>query len=251
MSKLKGLVFHLDADKKTDGIELKLKSVWGEYLAYNIYNLPEGIDYSEFYESLSESLGEVLECRPVNDESKEISKSRDIKPDPSLYHFYASNTRQPLHTDYAYYEESKAPEWLMLYCIQPSEFGGKTHILTVDSLKKIMTKYNPELLNRIEVEVNWRNVNLDEGGLHKKSLLNGDLINWNYWQIKPENNSNDIIDIAKEFHEFLENKIVSGEIYDFSKSWKKGDCIIFNDKRVLHGRSAFLGDRWIRSQAIY
>ena len=58
--------------------------------------------------------------------------------------------------------------------------------------------------------------------------------------------------VRDEFFNFLENRIVGGGIYDFSKQWKKGDCLIFNDRLNLHGRDAFLGnERWLKDHAFY
>ena len=46
------------------------------------------------YENIAESLiGKIRLCHPVNDKSTKFSKSRDIKPNPRLYH-YTANTRQ-------------------------------------------------------------------------------------------------------------------------------------------------------------
>lgn len=250
-TELNNSIFHLDAEKNIEILKRKIKLVWNKYVAYNIYNLPINIDYVSLYEDIAESLGNVKTCHPVNNKSTKFSKSRDIKPDPNLYHYFASQTRQPLHSDYAYYEETSAPEWLMLYCLENSEYGGKTHILTVKTLREILKKYNPELLESLNIDVNWKYNGIDGDKEHFKPLLNGNKINWNYWQIKEDLNSRKVLDVKEKFHKFLEEIIVAGEIYDLSKVWKPGDCIIFNDKRVLHGRSAFLGNRWLKDHAIY
>jgi alpha-ketoglutarate-dependent taurine dioxygenase len=167
-----------------------------------------------------------------------------------MYQYFCCSTRQTMHSDYAYYEAAESPEWLMLYCLKPSEYGGETHILTVDSLREILGKYNSELLEKIQIGINWKYTGIDGDKVHSKPLLSGGLINWNYWQIKSELNTKEVMDVVEEFHDFLENIIVAGGIYDFSKVWKPGDCLIFNDKKALHGRSAFLGDRWLKDQAI-
>lgn len=109
----------------------------GKHGVYHIFNLPSQ-DYITLYEDLAESLGNVRVCHSANDKKTEFSKSRDIKPNPDLYHYYASTTRQPLHTDYAYYESSEAPDWLMLYCLKPSKLGGKTHLLSINTLSSIL-----------------------------------------------------------------------------------------------------------------
>ena len=59
------------------------------------------------------------------------------------------------------------------------------------------------------------------------------------------------MEIREEFFKFLEQMIVAGSIYDFSKIWKRGDVMIFNDKKILHGRDSFLGDRWLKDHAVF
>ena len=236
--------------KSQNEINIELDRVWGDYMAYHIYNVPDA-NYENLYENLAEHLGKIRVCHAANNKSTKFSKSRDIRPDPKLYHYFASNTRQPLHTDYAYYDSSESPDWLMLYCLKPSELGGKTHLLTTKTLSNILKKYNPELLDKIKIDVTWQYTGNDGDKIHKKPLFDGKFINWNYWQIKEEFNDAKTMKIRQEFFDFLENFIVAGNIYDFSKSWNTGDCIIFSDHLALHGRDAFLGDRWLKDHAFY
>ena len=212
--------------------------------------MPE-LHYVEFYEKLAKSIGNIRNCRAVNDKKSNYSLSRDIKPNPDLNHYFASNTRQPLHTDYAYYEKSKSPEWLLLYCLKNSKYGGKTNILSSKKLLTILKCYKPELINKLDIDINWlyRGPNGDK--IHKKPILHDTFINWNYWQIKSKYNDSSTMHVVNEFFEFLEDIIVSGNIYDFSKKWSIGDCLIFNDRINLHGRDAFVGDRWLKDHAIY
>jgi hypothetical protein len=233
-----------------DLIFKKLENEWGTYSAYHIFNMPKH-DYRITYENLAERLGIVRTCHPVNDKSTKFSNSRDIKYDPDVPHFFASNTRQPLHTDYAYYEKSEAPDWLMIYCVKPSEYGGVTDLLSLSTLKEVLKKYNPKLLKDIKIEVVWKYNGEDGDKIHIKPILDNDEINWNYWQIKKELNNDFTMQTTEEFFRFLEDIIVQGRIFDFSKKWKSGDCIIFKDTAFLHGRSSFLGDRWLKDHAFY
>ena len=180
--------------KSDKSVSERVREVWGEYGAYHIFNVPK-TDYVSLYEELAEGLGDIRVCHSVNDKSTDFSKSRDIKPNPNLYHYFASNTRQPLHTDYAYYDSKESPDWLMLYCIKPSELGGKTHILSLNTLEKILTKYNPDLLEKIKVDVTWRYNGNDGDKVHKKPIYDGETINWYYCQIKDELNDSNIVEI--------------------------------------------------------
>lgn len=242
---------HIDMSKSRSDLKSEVKKVWGRYMAYHIFNLDDDC-IEKSYEDLASYLGEIRVCHSANSKSTPFSKSRDIKPNKNLYHFFSSSSRQPLHTDYAYYEEKEAPEWLMLYCMKPSKLGGKTHLISVETLKKILKEYNPDLLKKIKVDVFWKYNGNDGDKIHVKPIYDGKNINWNYWQINKDLNTDEVVSTAKEFFSFLEDKIVGGGIYDFSKSWNRGDCIIFNDKAMLHGRDSFLGEeRWLKDHAFF
>ena len=102
------------------------------------------------------------------------------------------------------------------------------------------------------VDVVWKYKDQDGEKIHTKPLFDGTSINWNYYQIKEELNNSKVMKIRQELFDFLENTIVDGSMYDFSKQWNVGDCIIFNDHLTLHGRDAFLGnDRWLKDHAFF
>ncbi|MBG30304.1 MAG: hypothetical protein CMI31_09935 [Opitutae bacterium] len=251
---IQNIVCHLDVTKIQEYTQKSLKdillSVWNQFMVYHFFNVPE-IDYVQEYEELAEEVGTIRLCHPVNNKSTKFSKSRDIKPNPDLYHYFSSTTRQPLHTDYAYYREDECPDWLMLYCVYPSEVGGKTSILSTKTLDRILTKYNPDLLEKIHTHVTWKYTGKDGDKIHEKFIYDGKFINWNYWQIKEELNDESTMEIREEFFRFLEDVIVSGGMYDILKEWNPRDCLIFNDHLNLHGRNAFLGDRWLKDHAFY
>tara|TARA_Y100001970_G_scaffold76688_1_gene97355 strand:- start:52766 stop:53527 length:762 start_codon:yes stop_codon:yes gene_type:complete len=237
--------------KENDLIQ-KVKSAWGDcYTIYYIFNVSKEIDWVLMYENLASTLGEIRTCHPVNNKETKFSKSRDIKYEAGVNHYFASNIRQPLHNDYAYYESSQAPDWLMLYCLEKPDFGGKTHILSLKTLVKILNSYNPELLEKIKIDVTWKYNGQDGDKIHKKPIYNGQFINWNYWQINHNLNDKAVVEVKEEFFSFLENVIVGGSMYDHSVDWAEGDCIIFNDKVNLHCRDAFLGNRWLKDHAFF
>jgi len=248
---MKNTILHLDMSQyDLHGIKQKISQNFDKHIIYHIFNLDK-CDYIVFYEELARSLGRIRTCHPVNDKQTNFSNSRDIRYTPGVNHYFASNSRQPLHNDYAYYAKEEAPDWLMIYCMEPSALGGKTNILSTHTLKKIMQKYNRDLLNKLNVEVNWKYNGKDGDKIHKKPILEKENINWNYWQIKKEFNNENVMSVRQDFFDFLENKVSAGNIYDFSKNWKTGDCIIFNDTCNLHSRDAFLGTRWLKDHAFF
>lgn len=248
---MKDIVCHIDMSKAHGTIKEEVVKVWGKSLAYHVFNVSDE-NYQQQYLDLARTLGTIRECHPVNDKSTKFSNSRDIKYTPGINHYFASNKRQPLHNDYAYYKKEQSPDWLILYCIQPSEYGGLTSFISTENMKKILEKYNEDLLKKIlDTKINYKYNGLDGDKIHKKRLFDGKNINWNYWQVKDRLNSREVLEVRDEFFNFLEEFIVGGSMFDMTKRWNTGDCIIFNDHQILHCRSSFLGDRWLKDHAFY
>jgi len=245
------LIYSIDASSERNETKNKLSEVWGKYVGYHIHNVTVK-DIESFYVDLAQSVGTVKETIDFNGSNKK-SLHRDIKYDPSAGNrYFAANTRQPLHTDYAYYAETDAPDWLLLFCMDISEFGGMTHILTLNRLKYILEKYNPELINKLNIDVVWEYSGASGQVTHTRKLFDGNTINWNYYQIKENLNSPEVIKVRDEFFEFMETYVQAARCFNLSKQWKRGDGIIFNDHLALHARDAFLGnDRWLKDLAIY
>ncbi|MDB4682076.1 TauD/TfdA family dioxygenase [Synechococcus sp. AH-551-A10] len=244
------IVATIDGSQGINSIAAYIKKNGNHTYAFDVINVNLS-DYVQFYKELASKLGKIKEAHPVNDKTKKFGISRDIRPIKGLYHYYASNTRQPLHSDYAYYPQNKAPNWLMLYCLKPSKYGGLTHLLSTKTLREILQDFNPSLLEKLYNSVTWFYTGIDGDCIHQRHILKDDLINWNFWQIKQEYNSPETLKIRDEFFDFLENVIVAGNIYDFSKKWEIGNAVIFNDQKFLHGRDAFLGDRWLKDHAFF
>ena len=68
------------------------------------------------------------------------------------------------------------------------------------------------------------------------------MCNWNYFRAEKCN-------VVEDFHAFLENRIVQMGLLS-NVSLRKGDAVFFNDQQVLHGRNAFIGERWLRKGGI-
>jgi hypothetical protein len=233
----------------------KVSLVFGSFLIYHIYNLPQGISENsiiEIYKQLGNSIGIPISCLPVNDISVSKTFSRDIKYDPLAkdLHFYSSNSRQPWHNDYSHYPIEISPDWLMLFCLEPSEYGGITSLITNNKLKEILRKYEPELLEKIDKHnVNYLYIQKEpENIVHTKKLFDqkNNISNWNYFQIYKEYNDEYTMALREKYSIFLNKNITEGKISTLSKKWKKGDCIIFNDHFVMHERSSFYGARHLK-----
>ena len=236
----------------------KIIEVWGYFLSYNIFNLPNDILASdelviEFYKTMMASLGELCTCHPVNDKTTKFSQSRDIKYIPKSNKFFSSNARQPLHNDYAYYPEEISPDWLLLMSLQQSEYGGITSYINTKKVNEIMEKYNKELLEKVKsCEIIYKYEDIEKGTIvHKKKLFSDDNVtNWNFFQIKDELNSIETMNIRSDFFDFLEKFITDGQVVTLKKEWSRGEAILINDHFNLHQRSSFLGSRWLKDYVI-
>lgn len=234
-----------------------VSSVFRKFLIFHIFNLPLSFsddDVNNLYNKLGNKLGSLISCLPVNDILVSKTLSRDIKYDPFAkdLHFYSSNSRQPWHNDYSHYPASLSPDWLILYCLEPSEYGGITSLITNNKIQKIMKKYEPKLWENIEHNINYLFIQKGNNILHPKLLFNktNNTSNWNYFQIYKDYNDENSMSLREKYSIFLNKNITEGRISTINKNWKKGDCIIFNDHLVMHERSAFYGSRHLKDMHI-
>ena len=152
--------------------------------------------------------------------------------------FSYSNTRQPFHTDGSY--ESNAPNVTFFFCMKESLYGGSTTFVLLEDLKEYIKIYNPELLEKIQkIQV----VHSKGDDFKMRPILSNNKLTWNYYRCSQD-------PIRNEFHEFLENYIVDGDLYQSIKL-KVGEALFFKDEELLHGRNAFLGERWLVKGGIH
>ena len=233
----------------------KLKSVVRRFRVYRCHTLPPAVleDNSSiiaFYKSISGLFGDVVSCAPVNT-GVAATASRDIRFTNGS-HYYSSNQRQPLHNDYAYYPADCRPDWLALFCLQPSQYGGITSVVFNDVIMETLAAYNPDLHSAVEAQhitYEWHS----EGNSlkHVTPLFTQNVAsNWNYYQFRPELNDSESHRLRDEFFDFLENYITGGNIVSCAVQWKRGDGLFMNDNLVMHQRSSFIGSRWLKDFAI-
>jgi alpha-ketoglutarate-dependent taurine dioxygenase len=198
------------------------------------------INLSDFYLDAINYLG-----KPFYSEEDFKTKNKtgnlwsDIKYDPEKGESFShSNTRQPFHTDGAY--EANNPDISFFYCMEQSTFGGATTFLNPKVLLKCLSFYNSDLL----VEIKNTIVHHFKASDQKQALiLNGEDWNWNYFRAEK-------IKLVEQFHFFLEEVIYKSGLYE-NITLKKGESLFFWDKKVLHGRNAFLGNRHLRKAGIH
>lgn len=151
--------------------------------------------------------------------------------------FLHSNTRQPFHTDGAY--EKSNPDISFFYCIEKAKFGGATIFAQTETVIDCLKVYDEKILNDLK-----KTPILHRKGNDGKTCLILDNNNWNWNFYRAEK-----IEIVHKFHYFLEEIIYKSGLYE-SVCLLPGESLFFWDKKVLHGRNAFLGDRHLRKAGL-
>lgn len=201
----------------------------------------EKIEYVEnFYIEVAENLGKLFSSEEdfgtKNKTGNLWSEIKYIKEKSES--FSHSNTRQPFHTDGAY--ESNAPDISFFYCIEKANFGGATTFVDSDVLLDCLNFYNKSLLRKIQNTPICHHKGNDQKIL---PILKDNNWNWNYF--RAEKNK-----IVEEFNYFLEEIIYKSGLYR-SIILNPGEALFFWDHKVLHGRNAFLGNRYLRKAGVY
>lgn len=222
----------------------KLKDTVRGYKVVHLHRIPQRLEPLLFYTELVDSIGaavnieeNILTGNLTGERWTEVKYIRDKD-----YTFRHSNTRQPLHTDAAY--SNTEFDVNILVTIKRAEIGGATVFIDGAYLNKILKKYRPGLFEKlIANEVIFHKG--DEGIKMRKvvELLqhNEYRLNWNYYRVSDENQGH-IKELCDDFHNTLENYIVSAGLLT-QVTLQKGECLLFQDSQVLHGRNSFYGDR--------
>lgn len=180
----------------------------------------------------------------------DVNKWTEIKyePEKSKDAYKSSNKSQPLHTDYGYFSFEIYAAFF--YCVTQAEFGGATTFIDVDTVVNALESVNPQLLRHIqEQKIHFgRKDNAlahnDDFILQKDRL--GWKINWNYYRALGDLKNKTLIE---DFKDFLDNYIEkSGELKELKL--KPGEGVFFQDRRVLHGRNSFIGNRQLNKGGI-
>ncbi len=221
-----------------------LKEILKKYKVVHLTNVPADSNHKDFYASLVDEMGEIVnvdeDIKTGNAKSNE--RWTDVRYDKDhQYTFRHANTRQPLHTDAAYVNFDLDVNFF--FCTEQSEIGGATTFFDSDDLIYILDKYEPALYEQLKTTV----VDFGKGEDQRKrnKIIDTDSrgikLNWNYYRVMPDN-PKEVIEMCEQFHNFLESKIVGGGLLT-AVLLKPGDAVFFQDDRLLHGRNSFYGAR--------
>lgn len=159
-----------------------------------------------------------------------------------------SNSFQPLHTDYGYFAMEIYASFF--FCEAQAHFGGATTFIDLDLIVKILEDLNPQLLIDLQ-EITIRNGRGNDSISQNTSKIlykkEGEWnINWNFYRIHPTEQS---LPVIQDFKHFLDHFIEkSGELKEVKL--KVGEGVFFHDRRILHGRNSFIGNRHLNKGGI-
>ncbi len=196
-------------------------------------------DSVSFFNKFSDAIGYVYYIDEDVVTGKPTGKRWiDITYDPEMQDRYRTAAYgQPLHTDFSYINIRDNVQFF--YCVSQAELGGST--VFIDSIRLV------ELLDLANAnDLKHRLMSLDvvfsKGGRERISKIlikDGEdyRVNWNYYCVD-KNNTQEVLDLQEEFHEFLERRVVrSGLLTEVLL--RKNDVVFFHDELVLHGRNSF------------
>lgn len=194
----------------------------------------------DFWEKCASSIGTLAVMEEDIDGNKTNRLFTDIKyPWHEISHSFShSNTRQPLHTDGSY--ESNAPEITFFSCKESPKYGGETIFVDGAFIQEILSIYFPVLFNRLKNEIVVHKKGSD---FKQKPIIKDNKFTWNYYRCEE-------CSLREDFNEFLEKYIIGSNLFEKIKL-SPGDALFFKDEDILHGRTSFLGNRWLVKGGIY
>lgn len=237
---------NLDSGSTAAAAAEKFKENWGDckVLLLTGMQFDSENEMREFYDEfmeLSGVPGEVGEDA-TSDKRDSIGQATgqrwtEIRYDPSIADAYRhSANAQPLHTDGSYVPGF--PDTAIIYCQSAAENGGETVFLDSQILLDIMKDEAPELLASLQsTDLPHARSGLTRDG---KAIDHDGIdicLHWNYYCVSSDISS-ELNEMKEEFHQFLinSNRVRSALV---EVPLKTGECVMWKDYRVLHGRNAF------------
>ncbi len=157
------------------------------------------------------------------------------QPDKATSYAY-SNTRQPLHTDNAWFSDPAEINFFIME--KQASAGGEQVIYPLSRLMEDLSSEVPTLFK----DLCNATVVIKKGDgqyfNHSSIIVLGDdpKIFWNYY--RTEKPTAEIQSMCDAFFQYLERKELTSSVE--RRRSETGDCICFNDQKILHGRTAFI-----------
>lgn len=199
---------------------------------FSLFNLDEWVDF------LTNECGFKLDNRHHNYLTHKIENyiwwEISYQEDKSIS-FAFSKTPQPLHNDNAWFKDGADFNFNVM--IKQAPRGGELTYYSVKKIVEDLKKIKPELfkqLTTIPVEISKGNEEF-----HHTTILSeyqdGYRIFWNYFRTKKDDlNVKKMVD---DFFNFLKEQESNGAVN--SSRFETGDCFVWNDRLLVHGRKSF------------
>lgn len=162
----------------------------------------------------------------------------DVRYDPARAHsFRHSKTAQPPHTDGAYEADSGNVVFFACHAHAPS--GGETYFIGADEIARVAEAEAPALFGQlVTLPVRFGKLNTRQ---RERPVLSRDAdgwsIDWNYFRVVTDGQP-EVARLRETFHRFLQERFVVTDACTPVRLLA-GECLLFHDQRVLHGRRAF------------
>ena len=199
----------------------------------DLYNLDE---WEKF---LKNECGFKIDNRHPNYLSHKIEQYSwweiSYQPDKATSFAY-SNTPQPLHNDNAWFKDGADFNFNIMK--KQAISGGESTYYSVEKIISDLKKIKPSLLEKlatIPVTISKGNNDFSNHTTIISKKGENYRIFWNYFRInKDDLNIKKMVD---DFFNFLKTQEESGFV-NYSK-FEAGDCFVWNDSLLLHGRKSF------------
>jgi alpha-ketoglutarate-dependent taurine dioxygenase len=162
----------------------------------------------------------------------------EVRFDPAFPDAYRhSKNAQPLHIDGSYV--ASLPNAALMCCVQNAARGGETVFISGDDLVAALRDERPDLLEAL-TSTPMPHERSGDRRVRPVIRRQGDqwLLNWNYYCVSKECGPR-VLELREAFFAYLrDSKRVREALLEVKL--KPGDCVVWKDERVLHGRNAFL-----------
>lgn len=247
--------FLKELDHTTDIGEV-IKTEAENNIVLYVKNVPVDVDPENLYSQLAEKIGYVpnVDEDPVTAKLSgnswtDVRFNKAKKTEAYKY----SDLRHALHTDYCYIPHSFIDcEWSFLFCIDPAPIGGATIAMNPYVLIDILKKHEPGRYRELtETDVIFERQGAPFGANTTRIIDFDEVGPLFFWSVNrvSESNTSQTKELCKWFHEFLETRIIGGGLAT-AIDLKRGEALFFQDKRSLHGRNAFFGERHLKKGLI-
>jgi len=209
----------------------------------------ELFDLEGWEKFLASRLGWTLDKRHFEPDKNEVDVVKhsyshtinwwEISYQPELATSYSfSNTRHPLHTDYAWWIDGADIDFDAMK--KQAKSGGEQMFYPSKRLVDDLASKDSVLLNDL-MTTTVRISKGDKKDFNETTIIRkidrspGYRLAWNYY--RTERTTNEINDMCEAFFKFLEKQEATNSV--FTVRCETGDCLALADANLLHGRLAF------------